>query len=246
MGMGVHAAGTAAGWGQGLPGGPQLQPHHATTVTAPPGVQTAPPPPPPPAQMMAYPMQQFQVIIHFLSPSKRVFVASRFPKLSFLLDNALDIPRVNVVFDTRYMFSRNNFATYQFSRKIDKWRARIPGHGIHIFEHEDYQIDVEFRFASRWIRMGGFDSAIFGGKNSISAMSVRIIHVQRPLISTLLLAFAFHSGTSILQYSASAISFFLQFSLGRIIRECHTRNTWKSWRRCLELNSHFPVSPRAP
>ncbi|XP_063981104.1 nucleolysin TIAR isoform X3 [Diachasmimorpha longicaudata] len=60
MGMGVHAAGTAAGWGQGLPGGPQLPPHHATTVTAPPGVQTAPPPPPPPAQMMAYPMQQFQ------------------------------------------------------------------------------------------------------------------------------------------------------------------------------------------
>ncbi|XP_029174063.1 uncharacterized protein LOC114942792 [Nylanderia fulva] len=62
MGMGaVHAAGTAAGWGQGLPGGPQLPPHHATTVTAPPGVQAAPPPPPPPAQMMAYPMQQFQV-----------------------------------------------------------------------------------------------------------------------------------------------------------------------------------------
>ncbi|KAL6262726.1 hypothetical protein P5V15_005518 [Pogonomyrmex californicus] len=61
MGMGaVHAAGTAAGWGQGLPGGPQLPPHHATTVTAPPGVQAAPPPPPPPAQMMAYPMQQFQ------------------------------------------------------------------------------------------------------------------------------------------------------------------------------------------
>lgn len=62
MGMGVHAAGTAAGWGQGLPGGPQLPPHHATTVSAPPGVQAAPPPPPPPAQMMAYPMQQFQVI----------------------------------------------------------------------------------------------------------------------------------------------------------------------------------------
>ena len=61
MGMGVHAAGTAAGWGQGLPGGPQLPPHHATTVSAPPGVQAAPPPPPPPAQMMAYPMQQFQV-----------------------------------------------------------------------------------------------------------------------------------------------------------------------------------------
>lgn len=61
--MGVHAAGTAAGWGQGLPGGPQLPPHHATTVTAPPGVQAAPPPPPPPAQMMAYPMQQFQVTI---------------------------------------------------------------------------------------------------------------------------------------------------------------------------------------
>ncbi|KAG7190434.1 hypothetical protein KM043_006540 [Ampulex compressa] len=60
MGMGVHAAGTAAGWGQGLPGGPQLPPHHATTVTAPPGVQAAPPPPPPAAQMMAYPMQQFQ------------------------------------------------------------------------------------------------------------------------------------------------------------------------------------------
>ncbi|KZC12706.1 Nucleolysin TIA-1 isoform p40 [Dufourea novaeangliae] len=60
MGMGVHAAGSAAGWGQGLPGGPQLPPHHATTVTAPPGVQAAPPPPPPPAQMMAYPMQQFQ------------------------------------------------------------------------------------------------------------------------------------------------------------------------------------------
>lgn len=66
MGMGVHAAGTAAGWGQGLPGGPQLPPHHATTVTAPPGVQAAPPPPPPPAQMMAYPMQQFQVTITFL------------------------------------------------------------------------------------------------------------------------------------------------------------------------------------
>lgn len=62
MGMGVHAAGTAGGWAQaGLPGGPQLPPHHATTVTAPPGVQTAAPPPPPPAQMMAYPMQQFQV-----------------------------------------------------------------------------------------------------------------------------------------------------------------------------------------
>lgn len=60
--MGVHAAGTAPGWGQGLPGGPQLPPHHATTVTAPPGVQAAPPPPPPTAQMMAYPMQQFQVI----------------------------------------------------------------------------------------------------------------------------------------------------------------------------------------
>lgn len=59
--MGVHAAGTPAGWGQGLPGGPQLPPHHATTVTAPPGVQAAPPPPPPTAQMMAYPMQQFQV-----------------------------------------------------------------------------------------------------------------------------------------------------------------------------------------
>lgn len=69
MGMGVHAAGTAAGWGQGLPGGPQLPPHHATTVTAPPGVQAAPPPPPPPAQMMAYPMQQFQVTITFLSLS---------------------------------------------------------------------------------------------------------------------------------------------------------------------------------
>ncbi|KOC70493.1 Nucleolysin TIA-1 isoform p40 [Habropoda laboriosa] len=67
MGMGVHAAGTAAGWGQGLPGGPQLPPHHATTVTAPPGVQAAPPPPPPPAQMMAYPMQQFQVTIIFPS-----------------------------------------------------------------------------------------------------------------------------------------------------------------------------------
>lgn len=67
MGMGVHAAGTAAGWGQGLPGGPQLPPHHATTVTAPPGVQAAPPPPPPPAQMMAYPMQQFQVnVISFI------------------------------------------------------------------------------------------------------------------------------------------------------------------------------------
>lgn len=65
--MGVHAAGTAAGWGQGLPGGPQLPPHHATTVTAPPGVQAAPPPPPPPAQMMAYPMQQFQVTITFPS-----------------------------------------------------------------------------------------------------------------------------------------------------------------------------------
>ena len=65
--MGVHAAGTAAGWGQGLPGGPQLPPHHATTVTAPPGVQAAPPPPPPPAQMMAYPMQQFQVTIISLS-----------------------------------------------------------------------------------------------------------------------------------------------------------------------------------
>ncbi|KAG5340973.1 TIA1 protein, partial [Acromyrmex heyeri] len=65
MGMGaVHAAGTAAGWGQGLPGGPQLPPHHATTVTAPPGVQAAPPPPPPPAQMMAYPMQQFQYFQH--------------------------------------------------------------------------------------------------------------------------------------------------------------------------------------
>ncbi|KAI4489797.1 hypothetical protein M0804_003979 [Polistes exclamans] len=64
MGMGVHAAGTAAGWGQGLPGGPQI-PHHPS-VTAPPGVQAAPPPPPPPAQMMAYPMQQFQVIITFL------------------------------------------------------------------------------------------------------------------------------------------------------------------------------------
>jgi hypothetical protein len=61
MGMGVHAAGTTAGWAQGLPAGPQLTPHHATTVTGPPGVQTAPPPPPPPAQMMAYPMQQFQV-----------------------------------------------------------------------------------------------------------------------------------------------------------------------------------------
>lgn len=61
MGMGVHAAGTAPGWGQGLPGGPQLPPHHATTVTAPPGVQAAPQPQPPPAQMMAYPMQQFQV-----------------------------------------------------------------------------------------------------------------------------------------------------------------------------------------
>lgn len=66
MGMGVHAAGTPAGWGQGLPGGPQLPSHHATTVTAPPGVQAAPPPPPPPAQMMAYPMQQFQVSIIFL------------------------------------------------------------------------------------------------------------------------------------------------------------------------------------
>ena len=62
MGMNVHAPGTAPGWGQGLPGGPQLPPHHATTVTAPPGVQAAPPPPPPTAQMMAYPMQQFQVI----------------------------------------------------------------------------------------------------------------------------------------------------------------------------------------
>lgn len=70
MGMGaVHAAGTAAGWGQGLPGGPQLPPHHATTVTAPPGVQAAPPPPPPPAQMMAYPMQQFQVTITLSVPS---------------------------------------------------------------------------------------------------------------------------------------------------------------------------------
>lgn len=70
MGMGaVHAAGTAAGWGQGLPGGPQLPPHHATTVTAPPGVQAAPPPPPPPAQMMAYPMQQFQVTITLSIPS---------------------------------------------------------------------------------------------------------------------------------------------------------------------------------
>lgn len=69
MGMGVHAAGTAAGWGQGLPGGPQLPPHHATTVTAPPGVQAAPPPPPPPAQMMAYPMQQFQVNIFSFSIS---------------------------------------------------------------------------------------------------------------------------------------------------------------------------------
>lgn len=69
MGMGaVHAAGTAAGWGQGLPGGPQLPPHHATTVTAPPGVQAAPPPPPPPAQMMAYPMQQFQVTITLSIP----------------------------------------------------------------------------------------------------------------------------------------------------------------------------------
>lgn len=58
--MGVHAASTAAGWGQGLPGGPQLPPHHATT--APPGVQAAPPPPQQTAQMMAYPMQQFQVI----------------------------------------------------------------------------------------------------------------------------------------------------------------------------------------
>lgn len=65
----VHAAGTAAGWGQGLPGGPQLPPHHATTVTAPPGVQAAPPPPPPPAQMMAYPMQQFQVTITLSIPS---------------------------------------------------------------------------------------------------------------------------------------------------------------------------------
>ncbi|XP_011505037.1 PREDICTED: nucleolysin TIAR isoform X2 [Ceratosolen solmsi marchali] len=63
MGMGVHAAGTTAGWGQGLPGGPQLTPHHATTVTGPPGVQAAPPPPPPPAQMMAYPMQQFQCVL---------------------------------------------------------------------------------------------------------------------------------------------------------------------------------------
>lgn len=61
MGMGVHTAGTPTGWGQGLAGGPQLPPHHATTVSAPPGVQAAPPPPPPPAQMMAYPMQQFQV-----------------------------------------------------------------------------------------------------------------------------------------------------------------------------------------
>ncbi|XP_014206372.1 nucleolysin TIAR [Copidosoma floridanum] len=70
IGMGVHAAGTAAGWGQGLPGGPQLQPHHATTVTAPPGVQAAPPPPPPPAQMMAYPMQQFQLADEdWLTPS---------------------------------------------------------------------------------------------------------------------------------------------------------------------------------
>ncbi|XP_017753969.1 PREDICTED: RNA-binding protein Nova-2-like [Eufriesea mexicana] len=70
MGMGVHAAGTAAGWGQGLPGGPQLPPHHATTVTAPPGVQAAPPPPPPPAQMMAYPMQQFQLADEdWLTPS---------------------------------------------------------------------------------------------------------------------------------------------------------------------------------
>lgn len=61
--MGVHPApGTAAGWTQGLPGGPQLPPHHATTVTAPPGVQAAPAPPPPAAQMMTYPMQQFQVI----------------------------------------------------------------------------------------------------------------------------------------------------------------------------------------
>lgn len=73
MGMGVHAAGTAAGWGQGLPGGPQLPPHHATTVTAPPGVQAAPPPPPPPAQMMAYPMQQFQVTIIFLSLSLSLY-----------------------------------------------------------------------------------------------------------------------------------------------------------------------------
>ncbi|XP_076388375.1 nucleolysin TIAR isoform X7 [Megachile rotundata] len=70
MGMGVHAAGTAAGWGQGLPGGPQLPPHHATTVAAPPGVQAAPPPPPPPAQMMAYPMQQFQLADEdWLTPS---------------------------------------------------------------------------------------------------------------------------------------------------------------------------------
>lgn len=76
MGMGVHAAGTAAGWGQGLPGGPQLPPHHATTVTAPPGVQAAPPPPPPPAQMMAYPMQQFQVTIIFLSLSLSLFFLS--------------------------------------------------------------------------------------------------------------------------------------------------------------------------
>lgn len=70
--MGVHAAGTAAGWGQGLPGGPQLPPHHATTVTAPPGVQAAPPPPPPPAQMMAYPMQQFQVTITLSIPPVRI------------------------------------------------------------------------------------------------------------------------------------------------------------------------------
>ncbi|XP_046432174.1 cytotoxic granule associated RNA binding protein TIA1 isoform X3 [Neodiprion pinetum] len=70
MGMGVHAAGTAAGWGQGLPGGPQLPPHHATTVSAPPGVQAAAPPPPPPAQMMAYPMQQFQLADEdWLAPS---------------------------------------------------------------------------------------------------------------------------------------------------------------------------------
>ncbi|XP_023313987.1 nucleolysin TIAR isoform X3 [Trichogramma pretiosum] len=70
MGMGVHAAGTAAGWGQGLPAGPQLPPHHATAVTAPPGVQAAGPPPPPPAQMMAYPMQQFQLADEdWLTPS---------------------------------------------------------------------------------------------------------------------------------------------------------------------------------
>ena len=67
--MNVHAPGTAPAWGQGIAGAPQLPPHHATTVTAPPGVQAAPPPPPPGAQMMAYPMQQFQVIEKYIFQS---------------------------------------------------------------------------------------------------------------------------------------------------------------------------------